>query len=106
MNMHRPIDSELSDDELQRAWLSEEELAPGSGEPFLVVYNRFRDAVREEMERVGGLDPREAENRVGSVFWRVAQDSDPEILPDTPLRERLLMVARKVATDPDWTPRG
>lgn len=104
MNMHRPTLSELSDDELQSAWLSEDELAPASGEPFLVVYNRYRDAVREEMEQSGGLDRREAENRVGSVFMR-AQD-DPEIPPDTPLRERLLMVARKVAADPHWTQDG
>jgi hypothetical protein len=107
MNMHRPINSALSDEELLRAWLSEveeDELAPGSEPPFLVVYNRYRDAVREEMEQVGGLEAREAENRVGSVFFRAQDDTD--IPPDTPLRDRLMMVARKVAADPHWTPDG
>jgi hypothetical protein len=100
MNMHPPAGNDPSDDELQRAWLSEEE--SGIGEPpFMVIYNRYRVAVHDEMVRAG-LDKREAENRVGSVFLR-AQD-DPEIPPETPLRDRLLTVARKVATDADWTP--
>jgi hypothetical protein len=99
--MH-PQKPEPSDTDLLSAWLSEEEDGAGTGEAFLVVYSRYRVAVHDEMVQAG-LERREAENRVGSVFLR-AQDAP--VPPDTPLRERLMAVAREVAADPHWKPES
>ena len=89
--------SERSDAELLAAWLDDDH--EDNGETYLAIYTRFRDAVREAMVRCG-LPPREAEQRVGSVFHRTRDTLFPT---DTPLPDRLLAVARGVADDPDWT---
>lgn len=49
------------------------------------------------------LPPLDAVKRVGTVFF-VAQGVRPDIPAGTPLRERLLIVAREVGNDPDWSP--
>lgn len=98
----KPTDPEQHDEptdaDLQAAWLDDEH--EDSGETFITVYNRYRDEVREAMV-LTGLEPREAENRVGSVFLRAREAVVPV---DMPLRERLLKVARTVANDPEWSP--
>jgi hypothetical protein len=72
------------------------------GEAFLAVYTRWRDAVRKELESAG-LSPREAENRLGTVFIR-ALDPDQQIPATIPLQERLMRFANEVAADPEWVP--
>lgn len=89
-----------SDAALLRLWLED----PDCGETFIAVYGRFREAVRDEMESAG-LAPREAEDRVGAVFIR-AEETRESLPVDTPLRARLLAVAREVAADPAWTRPG
>ncbi|HEU0298780.1 MAG TPA: hypothetical protein VFR37_04980 [Longimicrobium sp.] len=73
-----------------------------TGATSVAVFIRYRELVRTELERAG-LAPLEAVKRVGTVFF-LAQESRPEIPAETPLRERLLIVAREVANDPDWSP--
>lgn len=90
---------DLSDDELLRRYLADDE--NDDGETFIAIYTRYRVPVREELE-AAGLPPQDAENRVGTVFIR-ALDQRPD-LPVGSLRERLLALAREVAQDPNWTP--
>ncbi|HEX6749059.1 MAG TPA: hypothetical protein VF092_17300 [Longimicrobium sp.] len=96
---HAPLDG-FSDDELLRRCIGEP--ADDDGETFLAIYTRWREPVRRELEDAG-LDPHEAENRLGTVFIR-ALDPDERIPATVPLHERLKRFAREVASDPDWTP--
>jgi hypothetical protein len=84
---------DVSDTDLLRRWLVEAD----EGETFLTIYGRFRQEVREALE-AAGLQPMEAEDRVGAVFAR-AEATRHELPPETPLRHRLLAVARGVAAD-------
>jgi hypothetical protein len=90
----------LSDGELLARWLNERD--DDTGATSVAVFIRYRELVRTELERAG-LAPLEAVKRVGTVFF-VAQGVRPGIPAETPLRERLLIVAREVGTDPDWSP--
>lgn len=92
--MIAPPDS-VSDTDLLRRWLVEVD----EGETFLTIYGRFRQEVREALE-AAGLQPMDAEDRVGAVFARV-EATLHELPPETPLRHRLLAVARDVAADVD-----
>jgi hypothetical protein len=89
----------LSDDELLRRYLGDE--ADDDGETFIAIYTRHRVAVRAELE-AAGLPPQEAENRVGTVFIR-ALDQHPDSA-ELSLRDRLLVLAREVARDPERPP--
>src|SRR5687768_6016642 len=97
--MTRPPVDTWSDGELQRAWFDE---GDDDGLAFNEVYRRYRDLVRAEME-AAGLGLREAEDRVGSVFLRARYES-AEIPLTGSLRDRLFIVARAVAVDPNWMP--
>jgi hypothetical protein len=85
-----------SDEDLWSAYVGDDPRA--SGEAFIVIYTRYREAMRSTME-AAGLSGREAENRVGSVFVRALDASDGRSLP---LRVRLEYAARAVAAEPDW----
>jgi hypothetical protein len=87
----------LSDADLLARWL--DETVEGGGSTFLMVFRRYREVVRADLERFR-LPPLEAIQRVATVFYRT-QDNRPEPPADTPLRERSLIVAREVAADPD-----
>lgn len=89
----------LPDDELLRRYLADE--PDDDGETFMAIYTRHRLAVRAELE-AAGLPPQEAENRVGAVFMR-ALDQHPDSA-ELSLRDRLLVLAREVAQEHDWTP--
>lgn len=91
---------DLSDGELLRRCVGDP--ADDNGEAFLAVYTRWRDPVRNELESAG-LSPREAENRLGTVFIR-ALDPDQQVPATMPLQERLMRSAREVAADTEWTP--
>ena len=91
----------LSDGELLARWLNERD--DDTGATSVAVFIRYRELVRTELERAGGLAPLEAVQRVGTVFF-VAQGVRPDIPAETPLRERLLIVACEVGNDPDWSP--
>lgn len=91
-----------SDDELLSRWLDER--YEDTGATSVAVFIRHREAVRMELESAG-LAPLDAVQRVGTVFHR-AQGERPDIPSDTPLRERLLIVAREVGSDPNWSPHG
>jgi hypothetical protein len=88
-----------SDAELLRAYL--DPAAGDDGVAFNTIYCRYRDEVRQCLER-DGLSAEEAENRVGSVFIR-ALDREPDDVPAS-LRELLLGVAHQVARDQHWAP--
>lgn len=90
----------LSDDELLTRWLDES--YDDAGATSVAVFIRYRQVVRTELERAG-LAPLDAVKRVATVFHR-AQGNRPDIPDDTPLRERLLIVAREVGADPNWSP--
>lgn len=90
----------LSDGELLAQWLNERDDDDGAAS--VAVFIRYRELVRTELERTG-LVPLEAVKRVGTVFF-IAHGSRPDIPDETPLRERLLAVAREVGNDPDWSP--
>jgi len=90
--MIAPTD-DMSDADLLKRWLDD----VNPGETFITIYGRFRQEVREALEDMG-LQPMEAENRVGSVFTR-AEATRRELPPETPLRDRLLSMARAVAAD-------
>lgn len=89
-----------SDDELLRRWLDDRH--DDAGATSVAVFRRYREAVRLELEGVG-LAPLDAVQRVETVF-HLAQGERPDIPSDTPLRERLLIVAREVGSDPNWSP--
>ena len=98
--MTRKSLDDVSDDELLRRCVGSP--VDDDGEAFLAVYTRWRDRVRNELESAG-LSPREAENRLGTVFIR-ALDPDQQIPATTPLQERLMRFAREVAADTEWAP--
>ncbi len=93
-------DGGVSDDELLSRWLDER--YDDAGATSVAVFIRHREAVRMELESVG-LAPLEAVQRVETVF-HLAQGERPDIPSDTPLRERLLIVAREVGSDANWSP--
>jgi hypothetical protein len=82
---------DVSNADLLRRWLDQE----AEGETFITIYGRFRGDVREALEAVG-LQPMDAENRVGYVFAQ-AEAARRELPPETPLRDRLLAVVREIA---------
>lgn len=88
-----------TDDELLTRWLDES--YDDAGATSVAVFIRYRQLVRTELERAG-LAPLDAVMRVATVFHR-AQGNRPDIPNDTPLRERLLIVAREVGADPNWS---
>lgn len=90
----------LTDGELLSRWLDERN--DDDGAMSVVVFIRYRELVRVELERAG-LTPLNAVERVSTVF-HLAQGNHPHIPPDTPLRERLLTIAREVGIDPNWSP--
>jgi hypothetical protein len=89
---------EESDEELLR-WYQDES-TDHNGEPFMVIYMRYREPVRAEME-AAGLTPADAESRVGAVFIRAMNDAQSD---GVTLRERLVALARALAADPEWHP--
>lgn len=91
---------EQSDAELLRRY--QDESADDDGEPFMVIYMRYRDTVRAELE-AAGLTPADAENRVGAVFIRAL--NDPPRRDGVSLRERLLALAHEIGAADDWAPR-
>lgn len=97
--MSTPL-NEPSDEELLRRYHETDN--DDGGEAFITIYTRYRDLVRAELEGAG-LEPRAAEERMGSVFIRAM---DPHGAPggNQAFRERLLETARTVARDPNWTP--
>lgn len=102
--MHRAMALGLvdswSDDDLQRAWFDDEE--EDDGLAFNEVYRRYRNIVRDEMQRAG-LGFADAEKRVGSVFLQARYETE-DIPMNTGLGDRLLSVARRVAADANWMP--
>jgi hypothetical protein len=98
--MTRESLDDVSDDELLRRCVGDP--VDDDGEAFLAIYTRWRDPVRNELESVG-LSPREAEDRLGTVFIR-ALDPDQQIPATMPLQERLMRFAREVAADAEWAP--
>jgi hypothetical protein len=68
---------------------------PEDAETFLAIYRRYRDAVREEMERVG-LSAVAAEQEVGAVFFD-AMKAVVALPPDAPLGPHLFAFARRAA---------
>ncbi|HEX8319584.1 hypothetical protein [Longimicrobium sp.] len=86
---------DVSDTHLLHRWLSEGD----EGETFMAIYARYREDVRKVMEDAG-LQPMDAENRVGSVFAHARHALPPE----TPLRERLASAARTLAAVPHQIP--
>lgn len=66
-----------------------------AGEAFMVVWNRDRDLVREELE-AGGLDAATAEERVGAVFAAALSCGVAEV-GDLSLHARLIGAATEVA---------
>ena len=95
-----PPDGSLPDHELLTRWLDEN--YEDAGATSVAVFIRYRELVRPELEGAG-LAPLDTVKRVGTVFHR-AQEHRPDIPADTPLRERLLIVARELGADPDWSP--
>lgn len=92
-------EADPSDAELLRAYL--DPATDDDGEAFNTIYCRYRDEVRRTLE-LEGLPPREAENRVGSVFIKALDVEPSDSLPSLP--DLLRTVAREVAHDSDWTP--
>jgi len=92
--------NEPSDEELLRRYRETDN--DDGGEAFITIYTRYRDLVRAELEGAG-LEPRVAEERMGSVFIR-AVDADDVSDGNQSFRERLLGIARTVARDPTWAP--
>lgn len=88
---------DLPDEELRRRWTDEN--FEDAGHLFIAIYNRYRQPVRDELE-AAGLTPRDAEERVGSVFLRAQESASA----GGSLREVLLTVARAVARDSNWSP--
>jgi hypothetical protein len=82
----------LSDGELLARWL--DEANDDAGVSSWAVFNRHRDAVRSELERMG-LAPLHAVREVSSVFHKAREERAD--LAHLPLRERLTTVAREVA---------
>jgi hypothetical protein len=84
----------VTDTDLLRRWLDDVD----EGETFIIIYGRFRQEVREALQ-AAGLQPMDAEDRVGAVFAR-AEATRHDLPPETPLRARLLAAVRAVAADP------
>lgn len=95
-----PPDGILPDHELLTRWLDEN--YEDAGATSVAVFIRYRELVRTGLERAG-LAPLDAVKRVATVFHR-AQGNRPDIPANTPLRERLLIVAQEVGADPNWSP--
>jgi hypothetical protein len=92
----------LSDAELLSRWL--DEANDDAGAASMTVFKRYRELVRIELERLGGLSSLDAVQRVATVFHR-AQDARANLAGLT-LRDRLVAVAREVAGPPFNEPRG
>jgi hypothetical protein len=80
--------TKLSDEEVLSRWVNEPD---EDGAITLVVFRRYRVAVRSELE-AGGLSPPEAVRMVATVLLHARHAR-----PETTLRDRLLSVAREVA---------
>jgi hypothetical protein len=81
---------EHEEPELTRSYCS-----PEDAETFLVIYRRYRRAVRAEMESAG-LSAVAAEQEVGAVFFN-AMKAVEALPPDAPLGPHLFAFAREAA---------